>query len=332
MNIKILKESYPTPFPENEYNTMIDTVIAEWLPCVSNNFMESYDGMKINYYHAIPDNPQGMILFIHGFGEFYAKYHELSYLFYQAGYAFVFPELRGHGLSGREVEDPDIVHVDSYNKYVKDIHQLCDNILTPMAKRLSAPIYVFAHSMGGAITCLYLEKYPDYFQKAVLSVPMLKIKKKTSDAASLLALTFLKLLGKNKQLAPTQTPFDENPNFEESNCLSRARYFYIFNKRLEFKEYRTQAGSTGWLYASIKAIKQLQKNTDKIKTPILLFQAGIDPLVDETGQNEFIRKVSQHNEIQVKKFKNAKHELYSDTHETISEYLHMTLEFLEDWG
>jgi hypothetical protein len=32
MNIKILKESYPTPFPENEYNTMIDTVIAEWLP------------------------------------------------------------------------------------------------------------------------------------------------------------------------------------------------------------------------------------------------------------------------------------------------------------
>jgi len=53
-----------------------------------------------------------------------------------------------------------------------------------------------------------------------------------------------------------------------------ARYFYTFNKRLEFKEYRTQAGSTGWLYASIKAIKQLQKNTDKIKTPILLFQAG----------------------------------------------------------
>ena len=45
----------------------------------------------------------------------------------------------------------------SYQEYVKDLHVFVDGIVKKRSK--SGELYLFAHSMGGAIGALFLEEY-----------------------------------------------------------------------------------------------------------------------------------------------------------------------------
>lgn len=78
------------------------------------------------------------------------------------------PEHRGHGYSGREVDDPELVHVQSYDCYAADLARFVETVVSPGEEHR----IVFAHSMGGAIAILALERYPQLFEAAVLSAPM----------------------------------------------------------------------------------------------------------------------------------------------------------------
>ena len=49
------------------------------------------------------------------------KYKELIYYFLRGGYHVYIPEHCGHGHSYRLVEDPSLVHVDCYKRYVADL-------------------------------------------------------------------------------------------------------------------------------------------------------------------------------------------------------------------
>ena len=58
-------------------------------------------------------------------------------------------EHRGHGFSRRFLKDLHKVYVKSYQEYVKDLHVFVDGIVKKRSK--SGELYLFAHSMGGAI-------------------------------------------------------------------------------------------------------------------------------------------------------------------------------------
>lgn len=60
-------------------------------------------------------------LISHGFTETSEKYKELIYYFLRGGYHVYIPEHCGHGHSYRLVEDPSLVHVDCYKRYVADL-------------------------------------------------------------------------------------------------------------------------------------------------------------------------------------------------------------------
>lgn len=240
------------PIPAEDYEKVLGSELKSWLNKVESFDFQSFDGMKLHVYTACPDKPRGIVFFIHGFGEFFAKYYEFCALLTYSGYAFVFPELRGHGLSGREVDNPDLVHIESYDLYVKDIKALVERLVKPLSSRLSVPAYIFSHSMGGAITSLYLERYPEDFKKAILCAPMLKMKLGNKELPILFWLSLRKLFQGGKSLAPTLKPFDEVPDFENSNCLSYERYITYFKMRVEDPAYRTQVGTSAWVYASIR--------------------------------------------------------------------------------
>ncbi len=79
--------------------------------------------------------------------------------------------------------------------------------------------------------------------------------------------------------------FDGIPLFEASSCLSEARYKDIFTKRLQDKNYRTYGVSCAWTLASLRAVRKLNKNAKRVKTPVPLFQAGSDTTVKPGGQS-----------------------------------------------
>lgn len=113
-------------------------------------YLKMEDGMSIAYRcYSLPDARKCVVI-SHGFCEFAEKYNEVAYRFLQEGYSVYVPEHRGHGYSGREVDDPELVHVQSYDRYVEDFAAFVEKVVSPREEHR----IVFAHSMGGAIAVL----------------------------------------------------------------------------------------------------------------------------------------------------------------------------------
>ena len=312
---------------EDDFLDAMKGPCREWRErCVKNAAFTSFDGTRINYYYAIPDDPKAIIVMFHGFCEFWGKYHEMAWYYYRQGYGFFFPEMRGHGLSGGKLPEKDLVHVKNYDQYVTDMKMLYDQVVS-QKKIPSVPRILFAHSMGGAIAALYLEKYPSDYSAAILSSPMVKLKTGSISPAKInLLRLYVHLFHKEKKLSVGQHHFDGVNVFETSSCQSEPRYNYLFSQRLENVEYQTYGATFGWSLASLSATKKLIKNADRIRVPLLVFEAGNDHLVDPSGYTEFLAKVPQAQHI---KYPTSKHEIFNSTTDVRTDYYKKIFEFLE---
>ncbi len=312
---------------ESEYNEHMATGNKQWRSqhVVQGDFA-AYDGLPIRYYHASQqDAAKGCIVMLHGYCGFWGKFHEMVEYYWCAGYEVFFIEHRGHGYSGRQIDGDDLVHVNSYNDYTRDIHQFMTEIVKPLIGDLKC--IMFAHSMGGAIGALYLEQYPEVFDAAILSSPMFEIRTGgTSKLLVKLLLAKIKLLRQEKQPFPGGNAWDGIPNYDKSSAMSEPRYMYIFKQRLEDSHYHTSRMSNGWGYASFRTTPRILKDAHKIDIPILLLTSGNDALVDPEGHYRFANSTPT-TEFVI--YEGAKHELYNGTDEILEDYYSRIFEFIE---
>ena len=130
------------------------------------------DGVTIRYAALRQAKVDRAILIVNGRGESYLKYQELAGDLWRQGYSLYLIDHRGQGMSDRMLDDPQKGYVDQFDDYVVDLKQFHDQII--MADQ-PAKLFLLAHSMGGAISARYLERWPDDIKAAVLSSPMLGI-------------------------------------------------------------------------------------------------------------------------------------------------------------
>lgn len=279
--------------------------------------LQSFDCCSLRYYRADRDEPVGYIVMVHGFCEFWGKYHELAWYFWQLGYSVFFLEQRGHGYSGGKMKESDVVHIDDYRTYVSDLKAFMDRVVVPAG--ISGKRVLFAHSMGGAVSTLFLEEYPGYFDRAIFSSPMLKMKTKLLPEAALSTISIYgKMTGKLYKMAPGQPHWDGINVFATSSSLSRARYDYLFNQRIEDVHYQTYGASLGWGIASMRADRRLMKEAEKVTIPVTIMSAGKDHLVDRSGYYEFAEKAEN---VTVIEYPDSRHELYNADEVTRKQYL-----------
>ena len=289
-------------------------------------YFESFDGTKLFYEYYEHHEEKATVVISHGFCEFTQKFEEVIFYFFQAGYSVFILDHRGHGYSERRVEDQSKVHIHSYKEYVQDFYHFIKNIV--LKEDNSRKFVLYAHSMGGAIAALFLEQYRDIFSCAILSSPMLEMDCGNPPTAIVwLVMLFKKLIHKEEEYVSGHGAFDGIPHFTTSSCLSEERYNYIFSKRLQDRNYQTYGGSCGWTLASLKAVRKLQKNACRVKTPILLFQAGKDTTVKPGGQIRFANK-SKHTRLIL--MPDSKHEIYNANVEIRKKYYQYMFEFIEE--
>ena len=265
---------------------------------------------------------------LHGYCGFWGKFHEVAHFFWQAGFDVFFLEQRGHGYSGRQIDDKDMVHVMDYADYIADVKTFMDKIVMPSAGKL--PKIIYAHSMGGAIAALFLEEHPEYFDAAVLSSPMFSIKTgSTPSIAVKLLCAKIRLLQQENLPFPGGKRFDGIPTFETSSARSEKRYNYIFNQRLADEHYHTYMMSNGWGAASFKATARLLRRASKVKTPVLLLTAGNDALVNMSGHEKFAKRASN---VQHINYEDSKHEIYNDVDEVREKYFNDIFTFIMNYA
>ena len=312
---------------EEDFLQTMENPCKEWRAAeVRDGYFESYDGARMHYYTASPASPKGCIVMVHGFCEFYGKYHELSWYFYQAGYAFFFMENRGHGYSARMNAEMDVVDIDDFSTYVRDLHTFLETIVTPQSNGLQR--ILFAHSMGGAISTRFLEQYPDYFSYAILNSPMLKMRSAVTAQEAEQLREEMERDHTEKNIASGQKHFSPEPDFQGSSCDSRARYDYVFAQRLKDVHYQTRACSIEWFLAALAVHDDIMRDAAKLQTPVTIFTAGRDHLIDSAGYEEFREKSGR--EIRFSHYENAKHELFGAEESSRKAYFEELFQLLSE--
>ncbi len=316
------------PYDENGFEQAVRTVLAPWLrDHVTGGTFTGFDGARIQYYKAEHPDAKAAVVMVHGFCEFFGKFHETAYDFHENGYSVYFLEQRGHGGSQRSVDEPDVVDVADFSDYVEDLKCFLDQVVLPQTS--GQRLILYAHSMGGCVGALFLERYPEYFYAAVLSSPMLRMSFRGNEEWKMKALagaSRLPVLG--GKLLPGMKRFDpDTPDFDGSGTSSRARFDYQFSIRKDPSTqgiYSMNAGTFRWGRAALKATIQVMKHADRIRIPLLICQAGKDLYVDNEGQNEVARRAKH---VKLVRFPQAKHEIYAADPDTLEKYYREVLKF-----
>lgn len=217
----------------------------------------------------------------------FRKYTELIYYFTEMGYSVYGLEHRGHGRSSNlNFKEKSQIHIDSFDYYIEDLKIFMDEVV----KKKGESVFLFAHSMGGGIGALFLEKYQEYFEKAVLSSPMMEINTGNySENMAYLISNSLYMLENVIIIFLDNGPFNGEYNLEESATSNQYRYSRHLNALRANEVLQRNGGSFKWINEAIKATRKLKKeeNIKKIQIPILLFQSGKDTFVNDEGHNTF---------------------------------------------
>ncbi|MBQ7991844.1 MAG: alpha/beta fold hydrolase [Solobacterium sp.] len=307
------------------FRQFISETVEPWLEnCVSDGYTESFDGLRLHYHQAVHPEEKAAIVMVHGFCEFFGKYHETAWRFYNAGYSVFFLELRGHGKSERsKLFDDQRVYVDSFDEYVEDIHCFVDQVAKKNS--LSQKLFLYCHSMGGTAGAMFLETYPDVFSCAVLSSPMLKVNYGGIPDPAIDALAvYTRITDLSENFAPGQHEWRGEDQFLSSSCMDRDRYEYQFNQRNEDPDYQTWGGTWAWAAAAKKGTDAAVANASRIAVPVLVCQSGNDGMVDNEGQNEFRANSRM---VWLNVYEGCEHELFNADRNSREKYYRDLLNF-----
>ena len=315
--IKVIEE-------KDYHNMMINEVEPYLAKRREDRYFFSADGKKLHCEVYEKLLSRGSIVVLHGFTESAEKFREMSYYFRKAGYSVYALDLRGHGKSHHDSENPLRVDVESFDLYAEDINTLVETIVAPTSK--GKEIYIYSHSLGSTAALLYMMKYPYAVTKAVLSSPMICGNMGMPVAVAGTVAKLLCKAGGKKIPAPGRCVFDENQTAENSDATSKARFEYYHSKRKMESLYQTSGPSFGWVKASLVARDFLmsESNIALLRAKMLIFK----PEADRQLLGEYTDKFAKMAKIKIKDVKNSRHEIFMSGDETLKWYVEEILEFL----
>lgn len=283
----------------------------------------SFDSNSISYEAYSKADSKATVIILHGFTESAEKFREVTYYFYNMDYSVYAPDLRGHGKSYRTSKKAGTVNADTFDDYVKDLEVFINDIVKPIER--DKPIYIYAHSLGGAVAILYMESNTDVISKAVLSSPMICGNMGMPVPVAATVARLLCILGGDSISAPGRCKFNPQLKFEDSDATSKVRFEYYQNKRCNDSLLQTNGPSFGWVKASVEARDKMLENADKISSELLVLLPEEDKQLLSEYQQKFISAVKN---AKVTDIKGSKHEIFGSTDKVLEEYYRYIYEFL----
>ena len=311
---------------EENYSEEMENVVEPYLNSLEESgYIEGQEELDIFYKKYILEDSKGSIVISHGFTEVIEKYNEIIYYFLKNGYSVFAIEHRGHGRSGYLGKDKSQIYVEDYNYYVLDFKKFMDEIVVPETE--DKKLFLFAHSMGGGIGTKFLEDYPEYFDAAVLTGPMMEVNTGSFPKFVARPIAFLMAnLGQDYRYAAGEVAYTDTYDFEGASTSSEARYAYTYNNVVENQLLQRGGATYQWLNEAFKLTKEItsKKNASKVEIPVLLFQAELDTYVKPGGQNKF---ASYAKNCELVKVEGSEHDMYRESDEILKPYLEKIFNF-----
>ena len=234
---------------EEEFSVQMPVIFRQLQQYREEGFFSGTDGKSLYYECFQVEKSRGAVVIVHGLSEFTAKYHEFVWYLLNQGYDVFLYDQRCHGRSCRLTSEEDTIHVDAFEDYWKDLDLFIQGIVR---KRTDGKLYLYGHSMGGAVVLQYLAQRSQMIEKAILSAPMIEpLTGKTPVPVARVGITLKVLLGEGKKKFMRTDAFDPDYPFERSQDKSRARFERNMDLRRENPCYRTTPLSVRWVQQSL---------------------------------------------------------------------------------
>ncbi len=230
---------------------------------------------------ALGSKRLGTICLLQGRSESIEKYFETIQELRHRGFAVATFDWRGQGGSQRLLANPLKGHVASFSDYVTDLKSFMEQIVLPDCP---PPYYVLAHSMGGLVAFLAEASLRNYFERMILSAPLLGLGELYEPVGFARSATgFLSALGLRKAWPPGQntTPAETRPFAGNALTSDPVRYTRNGDILKAAPGLALGAPTIGWARAAFTAMENVLDPAfaPRVAVPVLMVAAGGDKVV-----------------------------------------------------
>lgn len=298
---------------ESNYKTEYQEKIIPLINTFKNATFKGEKGVNIHYAtYTSNDQSTRCLVILPGRSEPLEKYAEVVYDLDHGKKAQAFKyflmDHRGQGSSGRMVDDSEKGYVDHFENYAADVKTFMDTVVS---KETCSEKLLLAHSLGAGIAVDFMLKNPEYFDRAFLTSPMLKIQTAPYSYAVARSIVLASMAaGRGKKFAVGQKSFNPTRNFEANTfTTSEARYNMAMDMFDLFPQTRLGGVTNRWLNEVMSATKHMRKDYADLKLPLRVAHAGIETYSEPSEMIRLCEEAPHCNRVFLK---DSKHEVLMD--------------------
>jgi lysophospholipase len=248
---------------------------------VVTGMLKARDGVSIRFarWHP-PPGRKGTVCLFQGRAEFIEKYFETVRELRARGFAVATMDWRGQGGSDRALSDPRKGHVGDFAEYERDVEVLMKEVVLPDCP---PPIFAIGHSMGGTVLLRVARQGSRWFDRIVLSAPMIRLSGKRNVLPAKITVRTMRLLGLGSAYVPgggataVATGSYVN-NVATSDPVRHARTKAVLEAAPELG---IGSPTVAWLDAAYRTMGDIANPSyaSKVRQPLMLIAAGRDQVV-----------------------------------------------------
>jgi lysophospholipase len=270
--------------------------------------LKTKDGVNLRFarWHP-PPGRKGTVVLMQGRAEFIEKYFETVRDLRARGFAVAMIDWRGQGMSDRALSDPHKGHIGDFSEYELDMDAFMNEIVLPDCP---PPLFAVAHSMGGGVMLRLAHKGVRWFDRVVLSAPMIELGGIRGSSFSKMSAKALRAVGMGSAYIPGggSTPVAAGTfigNRATSDPVRHARTKAVLEVEPALG---IGSPSVSWLNAAYRTIDDFDAPnfTAKIRQPLMLIAAGRDEIASTAAIEDFAVRLRAGSHLIVA---GAKHEL-----------------------
>jgi lysophospholipase len=256
-------------------------------------FLKTPDGRTLRFVRwEPPAGRKGTLCVFQGRAEFIEKYFEVVHDARARGFAVAMIDWRGQGLSARALDDPRKGHVGSFSEFDIDIETFVKEVVLPDCP---PPFFALAHSMGGAVLLRTARRGRRWFDRIVLSSPMIELAGRPGTRAARASARVMRLVGLGHAYIPgggatsvTSKPFVGNDVTSDPVRYERASAIIDAEPQLGLG-----SPTIGWVDAAFRAMDDFADPSYPAQTrqPLLIVAAGQDTIVSTPAIGQFAARL-----------------------------------------
>jgi lysophospholipase len=307
------------PVTSNDMKIMPADRMNRFLPKNSHiDYMVVRDNTRLRFgFFPSVGQTKAIVYLVNGHREFLEKNAEFITNFQNRGLSVYSMDLRGQGLSDRNLDDRMKSHNPDFDKFITDI----DEFITLKIKQdtLGLPFYMVGHSLGAHIALHYLHDHPNVVDKAVLLSPFTDLNNKATCSNSVIKLffKFMNKAGFASSFAPGQAKRRNMINHENAfNKLTHDIVRYNLSQKALASNPKLFVGGVtyGWVNGAIDSLIKFQQKgyMERITTPILCLLSEQEKVVNNATTKKLMKRVPN---ASVEYIAGARHEIYRETDE-----------------